>query len=50
MNNRKKMAPATTFEAMVAHPQHLFITSLPSGDGWVEFAHALIKAKHRNNL
>jgi len=32
-------------EAAVAHPENLFATTLPTADGWVEFANALLKAQ-----
>ncbi len=47
MSNHKKAAPTTYVEATVANPDALFTTTLPTADGWTEFAHALLKAHCR---
>ncbi|MDR1359316.1 MAG: HAD-IIB family hydrolase [Coriobacteriales bacterium] len=46
VDNHKKPGPLPYAEAHVADPATLFTTTLPTVDGWVEFAHALLKAKH----
>ena len=45
VNDHKKPGPNKYAEATVANPEALFTTSLPTADGWVEFAHALLAAK-----
>lgn len=44
-NNRHDASLDACAEAVVTHPKHLFKTTRPTIDGWVEFAHALLAAK-----
>ena len=48
VDDHKKNSPAAFAEATVANPAALFTTTHPSADGWVEFAHALLKAKQES--
>lgn len=45
VDNHKKTGPGELAASVVKDPSHLFTTSLPTADGWVEFAHALMSAK-----
>ncbi|MDR1088276.1 MAG: HAD hydrolase family protein [Coriobacteriales bacterium] len=46
VDNHKKPGPGAYAQATVRDPATLFTTTQPTIDGWVEFAHALLKAKH----
>lgn len=47
VDNHKKSSPVAYTQSVVADPHALFTTSLPSADGWVEFAHAILSAQHQ---
>ncbi len=47
MDNHKKTRPVAYAESIVANPATLFTTNSPTIDGWVECAHALLKARAR---
>lgn len=45
VDNGKKQGPGEYARTTLGGSSKLFATSLPTADGWVEFAHALLKAK-----
>lgn len=47
VDNHKQSGPEAYAQTVLTNPDRLFKTSLPTADGWVEFAHALMSAKNK---